>query len=158
MGFRIGFSKDIHRLVQGRKLILGGIVIPFDKGEQAHSDGDVLLHAIAESILGALALNDLGTNFPDNDPKYKDISSVLILKEVKKMMEDEGYSIVNIDASIALEKPKLQSYIEDICDNVADILDIESSKVSIKAMTNEGMGEVGKGEAVEAYAITLLSK
>ena len=112
--FRVGFSKDIHKLVPGRKLILAGVIIPFDKGELAHSDGDVVYHAVGESILGALAFGDLGKHFPDTDPKYKDINSSLLIKEIVSMMKKEGYVVNNIDVFISLEKPKLKDYIEQM--------------------------------------------
>ena len=158
MGFRIGFSKDIHRLVPNRRLILGGVVIPFEKGELAHSDGDVLYHAVAESILGALALGDLGKHFPDNSDATKDMDSGIIVSEVVKMMEKEGYMVNNIDILVFLEKPKLKNYIDEMRNNLAKLLKVSTNQVSIKAGTNEGCGEVGKGEAVEAYSIVSLTQ
>lgn len=156
--YRIGFSKDIHILAPNRKLILGGIDIPSEVGEKAHSDGDVLLHAVSESILGALALGDLGTHFPDNDDKYKDISSEIILLKVMDMMLEKGYQVKNIDTFISLEKPKLKNYIPEIRNNLARLLSIDISKVSVKAGTNEGVDAVGTGKAIEAYAYILLEK
>ena len=153
---RIGFASDIHQLVENRKLILGGVVIPFEKGEKAHSDGDVVYHALGESILGALALGDLGTHFPDSDPQYKDMDSSLIIKEVKRMMEEKKYKIVNIDISITLEAPKLRPYIFEMRQNIATIFDIDLVRVSIKAGTNEKLDEIGKGNAVKAESIVLL--
>ena len=158
MEYRIGFSKDIHRLVENRKLIIAGVVIPFDKGELAHSDGDVLYHAVAESILGALALGDLGKHFPDNSEKTLNMDSVLIVSTVVEMMEKEGYEVNNIDIFVSLEKPKLKDYIEIMRQNVAKLLKVELSQVSIKAGTNEGCGEVGKGEAIEATSMVMLRK
>ena len=158
MDYRIGFSKDIHRLVEGRKLIICGVVIPFEKGELAHSDGDVAYHAIAESILGALALGDLGKHFPDNSNDTKDMDSAIIVSQVYEMMKKEGYKINNLDVSISLEKPKLKNYIEEMRKNVANLLKVDISQVSIKAGTNEGCGEVGKNEAIEATSIVLLKK
>ncbi|MBR0440198.1 MAG: 2-C-methyl-D-erythritol 2,4-cyclodiphosphate synthase [Bacilli bacterium] len=155
---RIGFASDIHALVENRKLILGGVTVPFERGELAHSDGDVLYHALAESILGALALGDLGTHFPDNDNKYKDMDSALIVRSVVKMMDEKGYLVNNVDISISLEKPKLKPYILKMRENVATLLNVDLDKVSIKAGTNEGFDAVGKGEAVKAEAIVLLKE
>ena len=155
---RVGFSKDIHKLVKGRKLILGGIIIPSEFGEEAHSDGDVLLHAIGEAMLGALALGDLGTHFPDNDPKYKDIDSSKLIVEIMSMINSKHYVVNNVDAFISLEAPKLKGYIKDIQSNVARLLRVHTNKVSIKAGTNEKMGPVGEGKAIEAYAIISLKK
>lgn len=158
MDYRVGFSKDIHRLVENRKLIIAGVVVPFEKGELAHSDGDVAYHAIAESILGALALGDLGKHFPDNSESTKDMNSELIVSGVVSMMEKEGYRINNIDVFISLEKPKLKDYISRMRNNVARLLHTNIKNVSIKAGTNEGCGEVGKGEAIEVTSIVMLVK
>ena len=153
---RIGFASDIHQLVENRKLILAGVVVPFEKGEKAHSDGDVVYHALGESILGALALGDLGTHFPDNDDKYKDMDSSLIIKEVTRLMDEHGYKVNNVDISITLEKPKLKPYIENMRQNIARLLNTDISNVSLKAGTNEKMDEIGKGNAVKAESIVLL--
>ena len=153
---RIGFASDIHQLVENRKLILAGVVVTFEKGEKAHSDGDVVYHALGESILGALALGDLGTHFPDNDDKYKDMDSSLIIKEVTRLMDERGYKVNNIDISITLEKPKLKPYIENMRQNIARLLNTDISNVSLKAGTNEKMDEIGKGNAVKAESIVLL--
>ena len=158
MDYRIGFSKDIHRLVSNRKLILAGVIVPFDKGELAHSDGDVVYHAIAESILGALALGDLGKHFPDNSETTKDMDSALIVKQVVLMMKEKGFRVNNIDVFVSLEKPKLKDYIMQMRSNIASLLEVELDYVSLKAGTNEGCGEVGNGEAVEASSIVLLKK
>ena len=156
---RVGFSKDIHRLESGHKFILGGIEIPFDKGEVAHSDGDVLLHAVGESILGALALGDLGKHFPDNDPNTEGMDSSLIVKKIIEMMDDKGFKVGNIDVFISCEKPKLASYIDSMRSNVAKLLNTSIDNVSIKAGTNEGCDAVGKGEAIEVFCISnLISK
>ena len=155
---RIGFASDIHRLVEVRRLILSGVVIPFDLGEEAHSDGDVVYHAVAESILGALALGDLGKHFPDSDPKYKDIDSSIIVKEVVKMMKEHSCEINNIDVSITLEKPKLKDYIEAMRANLAALLETGVDNVSIKAGTHERVGPLGRNEAVKAEAIVLLKE
>ena len=155
---RIGFASDIHRLVVGRRLILSGVVIPFKLGEEAHSDGDVVYHAVAESILGALALGDLGKHFPDSSPKYKNIDSSIIVKEVVKMMKSKGCIINNIDVSITLEKPKLKDYIEAMRANLASLLETSIENVSIKAGTNERIDSLGRNEAVKAEAIVLLKE
>ena len=155
---RIGFASDIHRLVEGRRFVLAGVTIPFELGEQAHSDGDVVYHAVAESILGALALGDLGKHFPDSDPKYKDIDSSIIVKEVVKLMKDKGFAINNIDVSITLEKPKLKDYIQQMRSNLANLLETNIDNVSIKAGTNEGVGPLGRNEAVKAESIVLLKE
>ncbi len=155
---RIGFASDIHRLVEGRKLILAGVVVPFELGELAHSDGDVVYHALAESILGALALGDLGTHFPDSDDKYKDIDSSILVKEVVSLMKKEGYIIGNIDISITLEKPKLKNYISEMRNNIARLLETDVKNVSVKAGTNEKLDEIGKGLAVKAESIVLLKE
>ena len=158
MDYRIGFSKDIHRLVENRKLIIGGVVVPFEKGEQAHSDGDVLYHALAESILGALALGDLGKHFPDTSDETLNMDSGLIVSKVVIMMEEKGYEVNNVDIFVSLEKPKLKDYIEKMRENVARLLKVELDQVSIKAGTNEKCGEVGRGEAIEASSIVMLRR
>lgn len=158
MDYRIGFSKDIHRLVENRKLIIGGVVVPFEKGELAHSDGDVLYHALAESILGALALGDLGKHFPDTSDETLDMDSSVIVSKVVKMMFEKGYEVNNVDIFVSLERPKLKDYIESMRNNVANLLQINIDQVSIKAGTNEKCGEVGKGEAIEATSMILLRK
>ena len=153
---RIGFASDIHQLVENRKLILAGVHVPFDRGEKAHSDGDVVYHALGESILGALALGDLGTHFPDNDDKYKDMDSSLIIKEIKKMMDERNYKVNNVDISITLEQPKLKPFIQEMRNNIAALLDVEIDCVSVKAGTNEKLDEIGKGNAVKAESIIML--
>ena len=158
MDYRIGFSKDIHRLVENRKLIIGGVVIPFDKGEEAHSDGDVLYHALAESILGALALGDLGKHFPDTSNETLNMDSGVIVSKVVSMMLEKGYEVNNVDIFVSLEKPKLKDYIEKMRENVARLLRVELDQVSIKAGTNEKCGEVGRGEAIEASSIIMLKR
>ena len=158
MDYRIGFSKDIHRLVENRKLIIGGVAVPFEKGELAHSDGDVLYHALAESILGALALGDLGKHFPDTSDETLDMDSSVIVSKVVKMMFEKGYEVNNVDIFVSLERPKLKDYIESMRNNVAKLLQVNIDQVSIKAGTNEKCGEVGKGEAIEATSMILLRK
>ena len=155
---RIGFASDIHRLVKDRKLILAGVIIPYELGEEAHSDGDVVYHAVSESILGALALGDLGKHFPDTDPKYKNIDSSLLVKQVVGLMKDKGYVINNIDVSITLERPKLKDYIEQMRNNLATLLETDIANVSIKAGTNEKLDAIGHNEAVKAESIVLLKE
>ena len=156
--YRIGFSEDIHPIKKDRKLVLGGIEIPSEFGLDGHSDADVVLHAVAESILGALALGDLGKHFPDNDPKYEGISSILLLEEVVKMMEKEGYKINNIDVQVALKAPKLSPYILKMREKVASILKTNIDNVSIKAMSFNKVGPIGNLEAAKAQSIVMLIK
>lgn len=153
---RIGFASDIHQLVENRKLILAGVVIPFHLGEKAHSDGDVVYHALAESILGALALGDLGKFFPDTDDKYLDMDSSIIVKEVYKKMDELGYKINNVDISITLEKPKLRDRIDEMRSNIAKLLNTDIRNVSVKAGTHEKIGPLGNLEAIKAESIVML--
>ena len=156
---RIGFGRDIHRFVEdGRPFVLGGVKIPFEKCTDAHSDGDVLLHALAEAILGALALGDLGTHFNESDPKCDNMDSRENVKTVLKMMEERNYHIENIDVSIITEKPKLRPYIEEIRKSVQDIIKIEMDAISIKAQTNEHVDAVGEIKAIDCYCAVLLTK
>lgn len=155
---RIGFGTDIHRLVEGRKLVLAGVHVPASFGEFAHSDGDVIYHASMDAILGALALGDIGKLFPDNDPQYKDIDSSLLFKKVAALMKEKGYRINNIDVMVTLEKPKLKDYIELMRNNIANILETSIDNVSVKAGTNEGLDALGRGEAVKAEVIVLLKE
>ena len=150
---RVGFGNDIHRLVEGRPLMLGGIEIPFDKGEDAHSDGDVLLHAISDAILGAKAMGDIGQLFPDDSPHTKDMPSLAILKSVHVL---SGARIINIDSTITLEKPKLADHIPAIRKSIADLLEINIKQVSVKAKTAEGLGPIGEGKAIKAEAVVLI--
>ena len=150
---RIGIGNDIHRLIEGRPLILGGVEIPYSKGEEAHSDGDVLVHAIIDAILGACAKGDIGRLFPPSDERYKDADSLQLLKQA---MEYTGAKIINIDSSITLEEPKLSPYISAMRERIAEVLSIDINRVSIKAKTNEGLDETGKGNAVSAIAVVLV--
>ena len=152
---RVGIGYDIHRLVKGRKLIIGGVEIPFEKGLLGHSDADVLVHSICDALLGAMGLGDIGQHFPDTDEKYKGISSMKLLKEVMEKIKKEKFKIVNIDANIIAEKPRLLPYIEEMKKNLKKILGKDVS-VNIKARTNEGLGEIGRGEAIASQAIVLL--
>ena len=155
---RIGFAKDLHRFAPNRKLILGGVEIPFEKGLLGHSDADVVLHALTEAILGALALGDLGTHFPDTDEHYKNIASSKLLEKAVELMHKHSYAIGNVDISVVLEKPKIAPYRTAIQANIARLLQVNLDQVSIKAGTNEGIGEIGRNEAAEASAIVLLRK
>lgn len=155
---RIGIGYDIHKLVKGRKLIIGGLTIPFEKGLLGHSDADVLLHAISDAILGALSLGDIGTYFPPGDDKYKDISSDSILKKAVSMAQQKGYKLGNIDSVIITEKPVLSKYYKQIIDSIASITGLSASFISVKAKTNEGLDSIGKGEAIAAYAVVMLNK
>ena len=154
---RVGFSSDIHRLVAGRRLMLSGVHVPHELGELAHSDGDVVYHAVSEAILGALALGDLGKHFPGT-PEFKDIDSSIIVKRVVAMMDEKGYEINNVDVSITLEKPKLAPFIMEMRNNLALLLNTSLENVSVKAGTNEGIDDIGKGLAVKADAIVMLRK
>lgn len=155
---KIGQGFDLHRIVEGRKLILGGIEIPYDKGLYGHSDADVLLHAIIDALIGAAALGDIGKLFPDTDNKFKDIDSKCLLKEVYAIITDNGYKINNIDSTVIIEKPKLRDYIDQMRAVIASILDLDIDQVSIKAKTSEKIGIVGRGEAAIAEAVVLLVK
>ena len=156
--YRIGQSSDIHKLVKDRKLILGGVEIKSEVGLLGHSDADALLHAIAEAIIGALALNDLGHHFPDNEDKYKDISSLKILEKVYKLMINNGYEIVNVDSLIMIENIKMKPYINMMKENIAKTLNTSINNVNVKATCAEKLGFIGKGEGVMAQAIVLLKK
>lgn len=155
---RVGFGTDIHRLVEGRKLVLAGVNIPAPFGELAHSDGDVVLHALMDAVLGALALGDIGKHFPDTDHKYKDVDSSILVKQVALLMKENGFCINNIDINITLEKPKIKDYIVSMRENIAVLFETNINNVSVKAGTNEGLDAVGKGEAVKAEAIVMLKE
>ena len=158
MNFRIGHGYDLHRLVEDRRLILGGVDIPFEKGLLGHSDADVAVHALMDALLGALALGDIGKHFPDNDPAYKGISSILLLEKVFELIARENYTLSNADITIIAQKPKLLPYIPEMRKNVAEALGCDISKISIKATTEEGLGFTGSGEAISAHAVCILQK
>ena len=153
---RVGLGYDVHKLVEGRDLIIGGVQIPYEKGLLGHSDADVLLHAIMDALLGAAALGDIGKHFPDTDSKYKGISSIKLLEYVRELIDDELYVVGNIDATIIAQRPKMAPYIEQMKKNIADALAIEVSQVNIKATTEEGLGFTGSGEGISAQAIASL--
>ena len=155
---RIGNGYDVHKLVEGRKLILGGIEIPHNLGLLGHSDADVLVHAIMDGLLGALALGDIGKHFPDTDDKYKGISSIKLLKEVASFIKNKGYEVVNIDSIVAAEQPKLKPYIDEMRKQVAEALGVEIEAISIKATTEERLGFTGREEGIKSYAVVLLKK
>lgn len=155
---RIGNGYDVHKLVEGRKLILGGVDIPYEKGLLGHSDADVLVHAIMDALLGALALGDIGKHFPDNDERYKGADSIELLKHVGKLIADNNYVIENIDSIIVAQKPKLAPYIENMRSNIADALGLDVSLVSVKATTEEGMGFTGSLDGMSSYAVVLLTE
>lgn len=156
MSYRIGSGMDVHQLVEGRDLWIGGIKIPHHKGGLGHSDADVLLHAICDALLGALSLGDIGTHFPDTDPSFKNIDSKILLKKTWQLIKERNYSIVNIDSSLCLEAPKIKKYAGEMRRVIAEILEISESDISIKATTNEKMGFIGREEGVVAYATVLL--
>ena len=155
---RVGLGYDIHRLEENRKLIIGGVEIPYEKGLMGHSDADVLIHAIIDAMLGALALSDIGTLFPDTDDKYKDISSVILLEKVYNLIKAKGYVINNIDSNIIAQQPKMMPHIPEMKKCLANILKIETEDIAIKAKTNEKMDAVGEKKAIEANAIVCLIK
>jgi 2-C-methyl-D-erythritol 2,4-cyclodiphosphate synthase len=148
-----GIGYDLHRLVEGRKLMIGGVEVPFDKGSQGHSDGDVLSHALCDALLGAASLGDIGTHFPDTDPKWKGASSLLFLEHTKKLLADRRLRIVHVDAIVICERPKLGPHFPVMRGALAKALGITTEQINLKAKTNEGTGEIGRGEAIAAHAI-----
>ena len=155
---RIGIGYDIHRLMEGRDLVLGGEKIPYIKGLVGYSDADVLLHAVADSILGAASMGDIGVHFPNTDPAYKGASSAGLLKEVKKLVTEKGFSVNNVDVVVMAEEPKIAPFVGKMKKNISDILEIDQTRVSIKATTNEGVGSIGRGEAIASYAAVTLKE
>ncbi len=158
VNLRVGQGYDVHKLVEGRKLILGGVEIPHDKGLLGHSDADVLLHAITDAVLGAAALGDIGKHFPDADDKYKGADSEWLLAEAMQKVHDKGYKLINLDSTVIAQKPKLSPYINEICMNLANILRIDADCVNVKAKTNEKLGFEGQELGVVAQAVVLLEK
>ena len=155
---RIGQGYDVHKLVEGRKLILGGVDIPYDKGLLGHSDADVLVHAVMDALLGAAALGDIGRHFPDNSDDFKNISSLILLDKVFHLLKDKGYTTINIDATVIAQRPKLASHIEDMRKNIANALQCDVDQINIKATTEEGLGFTGTGEGIAAQAVCLIEK
>jgi len=155
---RIGIGYDVHRLVEGRKLMIGGVDIPYDKGLLGHSDADVLLHAVCDALLGAAGLGDIGKHFPDSSPQYKGISSILILEEVYQLLREVGFSVNNIDATIVAERPKMAPHISDMVRNIATALKADQSLINVKATTTEGLGFTGTGDGIAAYAVVAITE
>ncbi len=156
MSFRIGFGNDIHRLEAGKPLILGGVRVAPDKGAVGHSDADALLHAVTDALLGALALGDIGAHFSDRDPRWKNADSFVFLKQAVEMIKEKGFSVVNVDSTIDLEKPKLRPFVDKMRENLARVLEIEMNCVSVKAKTGEGVDAVGEQKAIRAEAVVLV--
>jgi len=156
--FRIGFGYDVHRLVEGRPLILGGVMVPYHEGLKGHSDADVLTHAVIDALLGSLGMGDIGHHFPDTDPQYKDMSSLLLLAKVMKWVGDKGYEVNNVDATVVAQRPKLSPHMPTMRENLAKILDAEPDQVNVKATTTEGLGFAGRGEGVAAFAVVSVTK
>ncbi len=153
---RIGFGYDIHALAPGRALVLGGVEIPSERGLLGHSDADVLLHAICDALLGAAALGDIGSHFPDDDERFRDAPSTMFLKEVSRLIRARGYAVVNLDATLVLEAPRIAPYVPRMQETIAGVLDLETGRVSVKATTHERLGSLGKGEGCAAYAVALI--
>lgn len=158
MMFRIGYGEDIHALAEGRKLILGGVHIPFEKGLLGHSDADVVYHALSDALLGTIAAGDIGQLFPTNDKRYDDIDSSIIVKKCFSLVEEQGYEINNVDISIGCERPHLMKLLPEMRNNIANLLKTDVANVSIKAMTNEGFDAVGEGKAIKAIAVVMIRK
>ena len=156
--FRIGQGYDVHRLTEGRRLVLGGVEIPWEKGLLGHSDADVLLHALMDALLGAAALGDIGAIFPDNDPRYEGADSLQLLRDVRALLEEKGWQIGNVDATVIAQRPKLASYIPLMRERIAAALDTDVSRVSVKATTEEHLGFTGRGEGISAQAVALLCR
>ncbi|MBR6785402.1 MAG: 2-C-methyl-D-erythritol 2,4-cyclodiphosphate synthase [Clostridia bacterium] len=156
--FRIGQGYDVHKLVENRKLIIGGVDIPYEKGLLGHSDADVLLHAISDALLGAAAMGDIGCLFPDNDEKYKGADSLVLLKEVVKEIGKNGYSVVNVDATVIAQRPKMRMHIDKMRENIAEACGVDVDCISVKATTEEGLGFTGNGEGISAQAVCLIEK
>ena len=155
---RVGMGYDVHRLAEGRKLIMGGVEIPYEKGLLGHSDADVLVHAVMDALLGAAALGDIGKHFPDTDPKYEGISSIRLLEHVGRLLEENGYIIENIDATIIAQRPKMRPYIDQMRENMADALGIELDQINVKATTEEGLGFTGSGEGISSHAVCAVER
>jgi len=155
---RVGIGYDVHPLVDGRPLVLGGVKVPFGRGLWGHSDADVLVHAIIDALLGAASLGDIGTHFPDTDPQYEGISSILLLKRAGGMLGNHGFEVENIDATILAEEPKLAPYIDEMRRNIGDALGIDREQVSVKATTSAGLGFAGRGEGIAAHAVVLIDR
>ena len=158
LNFRTGIGFDVHAFVEGRKLIIGGVEIPFEKGLEGHSDADVLLHAICDAMLGALALGDIGIHFPNSDAKWKDADSAILLKHVNELIQSKGYELGNLDCVLAMEKPRISPHVEKIKKRISEILSADAEQISVKATTTEKLGFVGRTEGVVSFATALLIK
>ena len=157
-GIRVGHGYDVHRLAEGRKLILGGVDIPWEKGLLGHSDADVLTHALMDALLGAAGLGDIGRHFPDNDPAYAGANSLKLLERVMKLLGDNGYTVGNVDVTVLAQRPKLAPHIPQMRDNLAQVMGVEPARVNIKATTEEGLGFTGAGEGIAAHAVALIER
>jgi len=155
---RVGIGYDVHPLVSGRRLVLGGVEVPFERGLAGHSDADALIHAVIDALLGAAGLKDIGSHFPDSDASYKDISSLLLLQRTNKMLQTRGWHVVNIDATIVAQRPKLAPFIDQMRQNMAQTLGLSTEQVGVKATTSEGLGFAGREEGIAAYAVALLEQ
>lgn len=155
---RIGHGYDVHRLVEGRELIVGGVHIPYEKGLLGHSDADVLLHAVSDALLGAAAMGDIGGMFPDNDPEYLGADSLVLLRQVFQRLRDNGYSVINVDCTVIAQKPKMKPYIPEMRMNIAAALSTDADNISVKATTEEEMGFTGRGEGISAHSVCLIDK
>ena len=154
--YRVGHGYDVHRLVPDRRLIIGGVDIPYEKGLLGHSDADVLLHAIMDALLGAAGMGDIGRHFPDTDEKFRGISSLLLLRNVGEMLNASGYRVVNVDSTLVLQRPKVAPYVAEMVENIATALDVEAERINVKATTEEHLGFTGSGEGASAHAVAML--
>ena len=156
--FKVGLGYDVHKLTENRRLIMGGVDIPYEKGLLGHSDADVLVHAVMDALAGAAKLGDIGKLFPDTDPQYKDISSILLLKHVKAELDKKGWKVVNIDSIIVAQRPKMRPYVDEMEKNIADALEMDIEMINVKATTEEELGFTGRGEGISAKAVCLIEK
>jgi 2-C-methyl-D-erythritol 2,4-cyclodiphosphate synthase len=156
IGIRIGHGYDVHKLVEGRKLILGGVEIPYERGLLGHSDADVLVHAIMDALFGAAAMGDIGRAFPDNDPAYEGIDSMILLSRTREMLEERGWQVGNVDATVIAQRPKLMTYIPEMTQRIAQVLQVEESQVNVKATTEEKLGFTGRGEGISAHSVAII--
>ena len=155
---RVGVGYDVHPLMSGRRLVLGGVEVPFEEGLDGHSDADVLVHAVIDALLGATGLGDIGTHFPSSDPRYKDVSSVSLLRQVVSLLRAGGWLVCNVDASIVAERPRLTPFISEMRGNIAEALGIDTEQVGVKSTTSKGLGFLGKGEGIAVHAVALVEK
>jgi 2-C-methyl-D-erythritol 2,4-cyclodiphosphate synthase len=158
IGIRIGHGYDVHKLVEGRKLILGGVEIPYERGLLGHSDADVLVHAIMDALFGAAAMGDIGRAFPDNDPAYEGIDSMILLSRTREMLEERGWQVGNVDATVIAQRPKLMSYIPEMTRRIAQVLQVDVEQVNVKATTEEKLGFTGRGEGISAHAVAIIAQ